>query len=270
MIGESTSVADDDAVVSNRSVGDDDRGLRATLGPERAARDRAGGTGAGRGPAPGRGREPGRGAGACVTGASVTGASVTGASVTGACVGGTVVGATVGAGASTLGSGFGSGLGFTTGAFFGLKAGGAGGAGGGGLAAAPGTTNGTTSPRPTEVATVGTASATPTTARKLIDRRPMSTPTMRRRRLRPPLSSTKTGDSSILATSPVTAAAGAGASSAPGRHTVTPSGTAGAEGAAGTLKDTVTSSCRGKPPGPVFCRIFLNSRSVGAQVRPGS
>ena len=35
---------------------------------------------------------------------------------------------------------------------------------------------------------------------------------MRSSRLRPPLSSTKTGDSSILATSPVTAAAGAGAS----------------------------------------------------------
>jgi hypothetical protein len=137
----------------------------------------------------------------------------------------------LGSGASTTGLGFttaGLGLGFGLACTFGAS-----GAFGGGGAAAPGTTNGTTSPRPTEVATFGTASATPTMLMKPIERRPIRTPTMRSRRLREPLSSTKTGASSILATRPVTAAAGAGASMAPERQTVTPSGAAevGAKGA---------------------------------------
>src|SRR6476660_680297 len=53
--------------------------------------------------------------------------------------------------------------------------------------------NGMTSPSPTEVATLGTASATPTRAMKPVDTRAISTPARRRSRLRLPLSSTKTG-----------------------------------------------------------------------------
>src|SRR5689334_2656962 len=86
---------------------------------------------------------------------------------------------------------------------------------------------GTTPPRQTEVVTGGTASATPTTVRKPTDNSEISAPAMRRRRLRVPLSSTKTGAFPTSATSGV----GAGARTAPGRQAVTPS--------AGTAERTV-------------------------------
>ena len=57
-----------------------------------------------------------------------------------------------------------------------------------------------TSPSPTEVATFGTASATPTRAMKPIDTSAISTPARRSSRLRLPLSSTKTGVSPAPAT----------------------------------------------------------------------
>jgi hypothetical protein len=107
----------------------------------------------------------------------VIGASVIGAGPAGGAAGGAATltgsGFVVGATSTTTGFGLGSGFGLAT------CTRGAGGAFGGGGAAAPGTTNGTTSPRPIEVATEGTASATPAVARKPMDSRPSRTPMTR-------------------------------------------------------------------------------------------
>ena len=193
-----------------------------------------------------------------VLGGSVVGGTVAVAVAVGSTVGAAeAVGSTLSRSASFVRSattwGLGVGLGWSGGGVGGADVSGA------TTAAAPGTTYGTTSPSPTDVATLGTASATPMMAMKPMESSAMSIPARRISRLRPPPSSTNTGPSPAWPASGV----GAGASMAPGTSTVTPSGGLAPFGPSGRCTVTssgmctVTSSWSGRrPAGPgLYCIV---------------